>query len=115
MEDDKRWKEQVGVLSEKTHNTYSTTDIERLIKGTAELFTIMRSAGYSDEEIWLVFFNKKRLGDKEQALKEALIRGDVLPTDSLSTIQKKMKPIMDRSRQSWGIAFNRLLDDGILV
>ena len=53
-------------------------------------------------------------GKKERALLEAMINGRVKPTDSLATIKKKMDSTMVRSRQSWAIAFNRLIENGDL-
>lgn len=114
MDNDKKWEDTVRGIQEETNNSYTTEHIKQLIGHTLELFTLMRRVGYSDDEIWELFFDKKRLGEKEQALKDALLSGKVLPTDSLATIRKKMMPVMDRSRQSWGIAFQRLIDDGIL-
>lgn len=115
MEDHERWKEQVRSLSEKTNNSYTAKDIERLIDSACELLQLMTRAGYTKtEKAYILGLGKEPYGKKERALLEAMINGRVKPTDSLATIKKKMDSTMVRSKQSWAIAFNRLIENGDL-
>lgn len=113
MEADKGRQEQVRSLQEKTADTYSTAYLKERIDHACELIQIMKRAGYNRNEISSIFgLGNERYGKKERALLNAMLEGRVSPSDSLSTIKQKMDKEMVRSKQSWGIAFNRLIANG---
>lgn len=115
MESEQRWQEQVRDLQKKANYSYSTEYLKGLIDNACELIQIMIRAGYTKPEINNIFgLGKERYGKKERALLRAMINGKVKPTDSLATIQEKMSDEMDLSRQSWAIAFRRLIENGDL-
>lgn len=115
MEADKGWQEQVRSIQEKANYSYTTEYLKGLIDNACELIQIMIRAGYTKPEINNIFgLGKERYGKKERALLNAMLEGRVNPTDSLAIIQEKMKPELDLSRQSWGIAYRRLIENGDL-
>lgn len=102
-------------LSGKTNYTYSPKYLKGLVDSACELIQIMIRAGYTKQDINTIFgLGKERYGKKERALLRAMINGKVNPTDSLATIQEKMKDEMKLSRQSWAIAYRRLIENGDL-
>lgn len=76
---------------------------------------MLNKCDYSERDVFEMFAGHKKLGKKETELYNAMLRGEVLPTDSLSTIKKKMDGTIVRSRQSWAIAFNNLILAGKLT
>jgi hypothetical protein len=115
MESQQGWQEQVRDIQEKANYSYSTEYLKGLIDNACELIQIMIRAGYTKQEINNIFgLGKERYGKKERALLNAMVNGRVNPTDSLATIQEKMSSEMKLSRQSWAIAFRRLIENGDL-
>jgi hypothetical protein len=115
MDEDKRRQEQVRSIQEKAIGTYSTKYLTGLIENACEIIQIMKRAGYTKQEICYIFgIGKAPYGKKEQLLLVALQTGRVQPTDRLQTIKEKMAPDLKLSRQSWAIAFNRLIENGDL-
>lgn len=113
MDNNEGREEQVRMLQETSAYSYTTKYIEGLIENACELIQIMIRAGYTKQEMSdILGLGKEKYGDKERILLEEMIKGTVSPNDSLGQIQKKMGKIKKLSRQSWGIALNRLISNG---
>ncbi len=115
MESEQVGEDTVRDMQRKTNYTYSTEYLKGLVDSACELIQIMIRVGYTKQDINIIFgLGKERYGKKERALLRAMINGKVSPTDSLATIQEKMKDELELSRQSWAIAFRRLIENGDL-